>query len=104
MLCCDRMWVLQVLHVSKVVSSQACYAACLEQPGCSFWVWCNQHSGCDEGGMFDSAYAHQSCTLMRLPKVHMAPHTTPDACWAACKVWMRPMLPSHVPSSPHNIT
>lgn len=57
----------QVLSASTVSNSQACYSKCLEDSECSFWVWCNQKSGCDEGGLFDGSFPDQSCTLMQIP-------------------------------------
>ncbi|KAK9789231.1 hypothetical protein WJX73_005530 [Symbiochloris irregularis] len=57
----------EVLSQERAVSSQVCWKRCMETQGCSFWVWCNQHGGCDQAGVFDGSYPFQTCTLHRLP-------------------------------------
>ena len=40
--CSLRLPCWQVLQSSRASSSNECYDRCMAEPGCSFWVWCNQ--------------------------------------------------------------
>ena len=45
-----------------------CWAACIKDAECNFWVWCASRAGCDEGGAFNGRYPHRGCELAAMPR------------------------------------
>ena len=45
-----------------------CWAACIADAECNFWVWCASRAGCDEGGAFNGRYPHRGCGLAAMPR------------------------------------
>lgn len=47
--------------------AQACWEACIAEPKCEMWVWCDHQGGCDDAGDWSGRYPHHGCELMELP-------------------------------------